>query len=153
MNFNLHFGELHSDNSINDKNNFFENYIAKCYKVKRVLISFNCFSEYITKPEGIDYIESFNRNCFKSCSHTLSDPHIDKCVNCVQSVSMYETHVNIDNCCNNQKPGMKQESGTSEQYCAVCNQPSDVEKAILRSELTGVGWSTSYACQDGYTMV
>ena len=47
MNFNLHFGELHSDNSINDKNNFFENYIPKCYKVKRILISFNCFSEYI----------------------------------------------------------------------------------------------------------
>ena len=47
MNFNLHFGELHNDNSINDKNNLFENYILKCYKVKRILISFNCFSEYI----------------------------------------------------------------------------------------------------------
>ena len=47
MNFNLHFGELHSDNSINDKNNLFEYYILKCYKVKRILISFNCFSEYI----------------------------------------------------------------------------------------------------------
>ena len=47
MNFNLHFGELHSDNSINDKNNLFENYIPKCYTVKRILISFNCFSEYI----------------------------------------------------------------------------------------------------------
>ena len=47
MNFNLHFGELHSDNSINDKNNWFENYTPKCYKVKRILISFNCFSEYI----------------------------------------------------------------------------------------------------------
>ena len=47
MNFNLHFGELHSDNSINDKNNLFENYIPKCYKDKRILISFNCFSEYI----------------------------------------------------------------------------------------------------------
>ena len=46
VNFNLHFGELHSDNSINDKNNLFENYIPKCYKVKRILISFNCFSEY-----------------------------------------------------------------------------------------------------------
>ena len=49
MNFNLHFGELYSDNSIKDKNNLFENYIPKCYKVKRFLISFNCFSEYI-KP-------------------------------------------------------------------------------------------------------
>ena len=46
MNFSLHFGELHSDNSIYDKNNLFENYIPKCYKVKRILISFNCFSEY-----------------------------------------------------------------------------------------------------------
>ena len=46
MNFNLHFGELYSDKSINDKNNLFENYIPKCYKVKRILISFNCFSEY-----------------------------------------------------------------------------------------------------------
>ena len=43
---NLHFGELHSDNSINDKTNLFENYIPKCYKVKRILISLNCFSEY-----------------------------------------------------------------------------------------------------------
>ena len=49
MNFNLHFGELHSNNSINDKNIFFENYIPKCYRVKRILISFNCFSEYISK--------------------------------------------------------------------------------------------------------
>ena len=47
MNFNLYFGELPSDNSINDKHNLFENYIPKCYKVKRILISFNCFSEYI----------------------------------------------------------------------------------------------------------
>ena len=46
MNFNLNFGELHSDISINDKNNLLENYITKCYKVKRILISFNCFSEY-----------------------------------------------------------------------------------------------------------
>ena len=46
MNFNLHFGELHSDSSINDSNTLFENYLPKCYKVKRILISFNCFSEY-----------------------------------------------------------------------------------------------------------
>ena len=46
MNCNLHFGELYSDDSINDKNILFENYIPKCYKVKRILISFNCFSEY-----------------------------------------------------------------------------------------------------------
>ena len=49
MNFNLHFGELHSDNSINDKNSLFESYIPKCYKAKRILISFNCFSEYINR--------------------------------------------------------------------------------------------------------
>ena len=47
MNFNLHFGELYSNKSINDKNNLFENYILKFYKVKRMLISFYCFSEYI----------------------------------------------------------------------------------------------------------
>ena len=52
MNFNLYFGKLHSDNSINDKNIFFENYIPKCYKVKRILISFNCFSEYIIEGMG-----------------------------------------------------------------------------------------------------
>ena len=46
MNFNLHFGELHSDNSINDKKNLFENNIPKFYKVKRILITFKCFSEY-----------------------------------------------------------------------------------------------------------
>ena len=44
--FQFAFGEMHSDNSINDKNNLFENYIPKCYTVKRILISFNCFSEY-----------------------------------------------------------------------------------------------------------
>ena len=47
VNFNLHFGELRSNNSINDKNNLFENHIPKSYKVKRILISFNMFSEYI----------------------------------------------------------------------------------------------------------
>ena len=51
--FNLHFGKLHSDNSINDKTNLFENYIPKCYKVKRILISLNCFSEYIIKYTAV----------------------------------------------------------------------------------------------------
>ena len=54
MNFNLHFGELHSHNSINDKNNLFENSIPKCYKVKRILISFNCFSEYSLNRQLIE---------------------------------------------------------------------------------------------------
>ena len=63
MNFNLHFGELHSDNSINDKNNLFENYIPKCYKVKRILISFNCFSEY--RSDGIrEYLRDENKKSF-----------------------------------------------------------------------------------------
>ena len=43
VNFNLHFDKLHSDNSINDKKNLFENYMPKSYKVKSILISFNCF--------------------------------------------------------------------------------------------------------------
>ena len=52
MNFNLHFDEFHSVNSINDKNNLFENYNLKCYKIKRILISFNCFSEYIFRTHA-----------------------------------------------------------------------------------------------------
>ena len=44
--FHLHFGELHSDSSIKYKLTLFENYIPKCYIVKIILISFNCFSEY-----------------------------------------------------------------------------------------------------------
>ena len=43
----MHFGELHSNNSLNDKNNLFEKYIPKCYNVKIILISFNCFSVYM----------------------------------------------------------------------------------------------------------
>ena len=66
MNFTLHFGELHSDNSINDKNNLFENYIPKCYKVKIIVISFNCFSEYIF---SCYYISTLMAGCsnFKLC--------------------------------------------------------------------------------------
>ena len=64
MNVNLRFGELHSDNSINDKNNLFENYIPKCYKVKRILISFNCFSEYSTKKHK----EATLIHCMLFCS-------------------------------------------------------------------------------------
>ena len=62
MNFNLHFGELHSDNSINDKNNLFENYIPKCYKVKRILIFFNCFSEYIIFEKAAKFELSYVAN-------------------------------------------------------------------------------------------
>ena len=52
MNFNLHFGELNSDNSTNDKNSLFKNYIPKCHKVKRILIYFNCYSEYTSVTRG-----------------------------------------------------------------------------------------------------
>ena len=65
MNFNLHFGELHSDISINDKNNLFENYKPKFYKVKRILISFNCFSEYINKGIPIVRLKYFFGTKFK----------------------------------------------------------------------------------------
>ena len=58
MNFNLHFGELHSINSINDKNNLFENYNPKCHKVKRILISFNCLSEYSMFLSALDRVVS-----------------------------------------------------------------------------------------------
>ena len=65
MNFHLHFGELHSNNSINDKNNLFENYIPKCYNVKRILISFNCFSEYsiigVANPTSIQANERIQK--------------------------------------------------------------------------------------------
>ena len=68
MNFNLHFVELHNDNSINDKNNLFENHIPKCDKVKRILISFNCFSEY-----------TYN-NLYRIIKHVLSYDLLDmKC--------------------------------------------------------------------------
>ena len=66
MNFNLYSGELHSNYSINDKNNLFENYIPECYKVRRILISFNCLSEYIKKNiqnsqiTGICQLDIFN---------------------------------------------------------------------------------------------
>ena len=46
VNFILHFSEFHSDSSIRYKITLFENYIHKCYIVKIILISFNCFSEY-----------------------------------------------------------------------------------------------------------
>ena len=45
--FLLQFSEFHSDSSIRYKITLFENYIHKCYKTKRILISFNCFSECI----------------------------------------------------------------------------------------------------------
>ena len=69
MNFNLHFIELHSDNSIDDKNNLFENYIPKCYKVKRTLISFNCFSEFISKLTRVTFVSSDIKLYYKTFNH------------------------------------------------------------------------------------
>ena len=76
MNFKFHFGELHSNNSINDKNNLFENYIPKCYKVKRILISFNCFSEYTYYDSKLTY---FMYMYLKTLSMLAADP--DVCLN------------------------------------------------------------------------
>ena len=45
--FFLHFSELHIGSFIRYKNTLFLNYVLKCYLVKSILISFNCFSEYI----------------------------------------------------------------------------------------------------------
>ena len=59
MNFNLHFVELHINNSINSKNILLENYIPECSKVKRILISFNCFSEYISEGFFIAFIANY----------------------------------------------------------------------------------------------
>ena len=43
----LDFDVLYNGSSSKYKITLFENYFLKCYKVKRILISFNCFSEYI----------------------------------------------------------------------------------------------------------
>ena len=51
VNFIFHFAELQSGSSITDKKTVFGNYVLKCNKVKRILISSNCFSEYIFVPE------------------------------------------------------------------------------------------------------
>ena len=79
MNFNLHFSELNSDNSINDKNSLFENYIPKCHKVKRILISFNCYSEYtfVTRGNTLELNKPRSRlniryNNFSQCMESTS---------------------------------------------------------------------------------
>ena len=45
--FFLHSAELHIGSSIRYENALYRNYFFNCYIVKRILISFNCFSEYI----------------------------------------------------------------------------------------------------------
>ena len=47
VNFILHSAELHTGSSIRYQNALYGNYFLNCYIVKRILISFNCFSEYI----------------------------------------------------------------------------------------------------------
>ena len=47
VNFILHSPELHISSSIRYQNALYGNYFLNCYIVKIILISFNCFSEYI----------------------------------------------------------------------------------------------------------
>ena len=53
VNFILQFAELHSGSSLRYKYSLFEKYFLKCNKVKRILISFNCFSEYSSSREPL----------------------------------------------------------------------------------------------------
>ena len=54
VNFILHFAEMHIGSAIRNENTLFGNYFLKCFIVKRILISFNCFSEYINKQYKIE---------------------------------------------------------------------------------------------------
>ena len=47
VNFILHSADLHISSSIRYENALYGNYFLHYYIVKRILISFNCFSEYI----------------------------------------------------------------------------------------------------------
>ena len=47
VHFILHSAELHIGSSIRYKNAFYRNYFLKCYIVKIIFISFNCFSRYM----------------------------------------------------------------------------------------------------------
>ena len=47
VNVIFHFSELHIGISIRYKHTLHGNYFLKCNIIKRILISFNCFSEYI----------------------------------------------------------------------------------------------------------
>ena len=46
-NDSMHVAELHIGSFIRYEHSLFGNYFLKCYIVKRILISFICFSEYI----------------------------------------------------------------------------------------------------------
>ena len=64
----FHFAELHIQGSIiKYKNTLFGNYFLKCNEVKRIVISFNCCSEYISNRSAnsdISYIEMDMTYCF-----------------------------------------------------------------------------------------
>ena len=67
VNFILHFSELHIGSSIRYENPLFGNYFLKCYIVKRILISFNCFSEYICfhfelEECGFEFMQTIFKN-------------------------------------------------------------------------------------------
>ena len=55
MTHKFYFAELHIGSSIRYENALFGNYFHKCYIVKIILISFNCFSEYISYFGNILY--------------------------------------------------------------------------------------------------
>ena len=47
LNFILHSAELQIGSSIRYENALYGNYFLNCYIVKRILISFYCFSEHV----------------------------------------------------------------------------------------------------------
>ena len=74
--FFLHFAELHICNSLRYENNLLRNYFLKCYIVKIILISFNCFSEYIfphiyttSEPNSIPVTPASMCQYFQTPSH------------------------------------------------------------------------------------
>ena len=50
VSFIFHFVELHIGSSIRYETTLFGNYFLKYYKVKRILMSFNCFLSILNSP-------------------------------------------------------------------------------------------------------
>ena len=79
----MHSSEFHIGSSIRYENALYGNYFLNCYIVKRILISFKCFSEYISREEkplvltGLNYerIESLYEDAKKSRRKILGDVH------------------------------------------------------------------------------
>ena len=69
MNFILHSSELHIGSSIRYEHALYGNYFLNSYIVKIILISFNCFSEYI-------WYSNISIHKFVSCAATFSEKHI-----------------------------------------------------------------------------